>query len=183
MTKSNLHRLLIDAQECADLETYMLEFGGSLPAEYYPTGAVQLLTDLWNLSHNLTFRAIRRFSGLTQREFSAEYGIPTRTVEDWDTGKREPPRYVLELLLSDIITAQTERYAADPKPYYLPTSAYWDTAFADSDPVCVDRKEAERLYSDWYGEYGANYDGTTEFDDLWREADADEIAEYGTYDS
>lgn len=72
---------------------------------------------------------------------------------------------------------------SDPKTYYLPTAAYWDTAFADSDPVCVDRKEAERLYSDWYGEYGANYDDTTGFDDLWREADEDEIAEYGTYDS
>lgn len=109
MTKSDLHRLLIDAQECADLETYIIETGGSLPAEYYPTGAVQLLTDLWNLSRDLTFRAIRRFSGLTQREFSAEYGIPTRTVENWDTGKREPPPYVLELLFSDIITAQANQ--------------------------------------------------------------------------
>lgn len=113
MTKFDLHRLLIDAQECADLETYMLETGSSLPAAYYPTGAVQLLTDLWNLSRDFTFRAIRKFSDLTQREFSAEYGIPVRTVEDWDTGKREPPPYVLELILADILTAQTEQYAAD----------------------------------------------------------------------
>lgn len=183
MTKSDLHRLIIDAQDCADLETYMLEAGGSLPAAYYPTGAVQLLTDLWSLSHDLTFRAIRKLSGLTQRTFAEEYNIPVRTVEDWDTGKREPPQYVLELLLSDLLTAREEEYAAAAKTYYLPTSEYWDTAFGSSEPVCVDRKEADRLYRDWYNEYGANYDEKTAFDDLWREADDDEIAEYGTYDS
>lgn len=108
MTKSDLHRLLIDAQECADLETYMLETGGSLPAEYYSDDgnadrAVRILTDLWNLSRDLTFRTIRKYSGLTQRDFSSAYSIPVRTVENWDTGKREPPPYVLELLLCDII--------------------------------------------------------------------------------
>lgn len=69
------------------------------------------------------------------------------------------------------------------KTYYLPTSEYWDTAFFDSEPVCIDLKEAERLYSEWYEEYGANYEENTEFDDLWREADEEEIEEYGTYDS
>lgn len=111
MTKYILHALLLNAQECADPEIYMAEIGGSLPAEYYSDDgdadrAVRILTDLWNLSRDFTFRAIRKYSGLTQREFSDEYGIPVRSVENWDTGKREPPPYVLELLLCDIINGK-----------------------------------------------------------------------------
>ena len=183
MTKSEIHRLLLAAQECDDLDTYLAEIGGSLPAVYYPYGAVRLLGDLWLLSRDFTFRSIRKLSGLTQRAFAQTYGIPQRTVENWDEGQREPPVYLLELILSDILTAREEAYTAEQKTYYLPTADYWDTAFADSDPICVDRKEADRLYRDWYGEYGADYDDRTDFDDLWREADEDEIAEYGTYDS
>lgn len=70
---------------------------------------------------------------------------------------------------------------SDPKPYYLPTSAYWDSAFGSQFPVCIDHEEAERLLYEWHGLPGANDD--MEFDDLWREADEDEIAEYGTYES
>jgi hypothetical protein len=55
------------------------------------------------------------------------------------------------------------------KTYYLPTASYWDTAFFNSEPICIDLKEAERLYDEWYGEYGANSE--------------EEIEEYGTYDS
>ena len=69
------------------------------------------------------------------------------------------------------------------KTYYLPTAAYWDTAFFNSEPICIALKEAERLYDEWYSEYGANYGEETEFDDLWREASEEEIEEYGTYDS
>lgn len=70
---------------------------------------------------------------------------------------------------------------SDPKPYYLPTNDHWHFVFQNVEPICIDREEAERLFDEWYGEYGA--DIGDEFDDLWREADEDEIAEYGTYDS
>ena len=111
MTISILHALLFNARECADPENYIAKVGGSLSAEYYSDDsaterAVRLLTDLWNLSRDLTFRAIRKYSALTQREFSNTYSIPTRTIENWDAGKREPPPYVLELLLCDIINTK-----------------------------------------------------------------------------
>ena len=31
-------------------------------------------------------------------EFSKKYGIPVRTLEDWDAGKKNPPDYVMDLL-------------------------------------------------------------------------------------
>lgn len=41
---------------------------------------------------------IRKMLGVSRAEFSRRYHIPIRTLEDWDKGKFEPPRYVTELL-------------------------------------------------------------------------------------
>lgn len=43
-------------------------------------------------------RAIRRASGLTQAGFAEKYGVPRRTLQDWEAGKREAPGYVVSLL-------------------------------------------------------------------------------------
>lgn len=43
-------------------------------------------------------KALRSKSALTQAKFSKQYGIPLRTVENWESGVREPPEYVLRLL-------------------------------------------------------------------------------------
>ena len=48
--------------------------------------------------HEMRPEEIRKLSGLSQRAFSAKYGIPTRTIEDWETGKRNAPDYVLAML-------------------------------------------------------------------------------------
>ena len=41
---------------------------------------------------------IRSRTNLNRSAFSRKYHIPARTLEDWDTGKRTPPAYVMELL-------------------------------------------------------------------------------------
>ena len=41
---------------------------------------------------------IRKASGLTQAAFSEKYKIPKRSIENWESGKRECPEYVLDLL-------------------------------------------------------------------------------------
>jgi putative transcriptional regulator len=41
---------------------------------------------------------IRQILGISRAEFSRRYNIPVRTLEDWDSGKREPPAYVIALL-------------------------------------------------------------------------------------
>lgn len=45
-----------------------------------------------------TVRALRAKSGLTQQGFSDEYGIPKRTIGNWEAGINEPPEYVIALL-------------------------------------------------------------------------------------
>lgn len=36
--------------------------------------------------------------GLTQAALAQRFGIPLRTVEDWATGKRKPPSYVVAMM-------------------------------------------------------------------------------------
>lgn len=43
-------------------------------------------------------RAIRQSTGLSQAVFAARYEIPKRTIENWETGVRCPPPYVVRLL-------------------------------------------------------------------------------------
>lgn len=43
-------------------------------------------------------KAIRKASGLTQAAFAEKYGIPKRTIENWEGGQRDAPTYVLDLL-------------------------------------------------------------------------------------
>lgn len=69
----------------------------SLLSAPVPSGSdAQLLMQLHQARHS--FRCLRQISGLTQFEFSQRYGIPRRSVENWDAGFRSPPSYLLDLL-------------------------------------------------------------------------------------
>ena len=43
-------------------------------------------------------RELRERIGLTRREFSEHIGIPVRTLEDWEAGRRTPPEYIPRLI-------------------------------------------------------------------------------------
>ncbi|MDO4522985.1 MAG: helix-turn-helix domain-containing protein [Eubacteriales bacterium] len=43
-------------------------------------------------------KSLREETGLSRKEFSHTLGIPLRTIEDWEAGRRNPPEYVLRLL-------------------------------------------------------------------------------------
>lgn len=43
-------------------------------------------------------KELRKNFGDTQSDFSMRYGIPFRTIQNWETGKRKPPKYVEKLL-------------------------------------------------------------------------------------
>ena len=46
----------------------------------------------------MTIKDRRILLQVSRTEFSRQYHIPLRTLEDWESGKRNPPNYVLELL-------------------------------------------------------------------------------------
>lgn len=43
-------------------------------------------------------RDLRESIGLTRKEFSEHTGIPVRTLEDWEAGRRTPPEYIPRLI-------------------------------------------------------------------------------------
>lgn len=43
-------------------------------------------------------KAIRAKTGLSQAKFAAQFGVPKRTLEHWESGTRVPPDYVVKLL-------------------------------------------------------------------------------------
>ena len=46
----------------------------------------------------MELRELRTQLGDTQSEFAGRYGIPFRTVQDWEAGIRKPPEYLIKLL-------------------------------------------------------------------------------------
>lgn len=51
----------------------------------------------------MTIREIRKHTGLTQQQFADKYGIPKRTIENWEADPdkpehRECPPYLIKLL-------------------------------------------------------------------------------------
>ena len=43
-------------------------------------------------------RELRAQTGMNRRAFAQHLGIPLRTVEDWEAGRRTPPEYVPRLI-------------------------------------------------------------------------------------
>jgi len=73
----------------------------------------------------LNIREMRTQLGDTQSEFSTRYNIPFRTVQNWETGVRKPPEYIMNLLeqqiKKDLVNRKTivlPKY--DPKKINLP---------------------------------------------------------------
>ena len=73
----------------------------------------------------MNIREMRMLLGDTQSEFAARYNIPFRTIQNWETGVRTPPEYMVSLLegriRADLInrkTAVLPKY--DPQKQDLP---------------------------------------------------------------
>ncbi|WP_277287721.1 helix-turn-helix domain-containing protein [Veillonella montpellierensis] len=48
----------------------------------------------------------RQQAGLTQKTMHEMLGIPKRTIEDWDMGRRYPPEWVERLLIEKLKSIQ-----------------------------------------------------------------------------
>ena len=43
-------------------------------------------------------KRLRKGAGMTQKMFSDFFGIPVRTLQDWENERRTPPDYLVRLL-------------------------------------------------------------------------------------
>ena len=46
----------------------------------------------------ITIKELRASTGLSQAKFAKLLEIPTRTIEDWESGRHRPPEYVIKLI-------------------------------------------------------------------------------------
>lgn len=46
----------------------------------------------------MTIKDLRTASGMTQKAFAEYFGIPKRTIENWEGGKRDAADYLLTLI-------------------------------------------------------------------------------------
>lgn len=46
----------------------------------------------------LTVKTLREASGMTQKAFAEYFGVPYRTVQDWNAGISKCPAYLLDLM-------------------------------------------------------------------------------------
>lgn len=51
----------------------------------------------------MTIKQIRTAVGFTQKQFAEYFGIPKRSIENWEGGQRQCPPYLLELIKYKLI--------------------------------------------------------------------------------
>lgn len=106
--------------------------------------AIDLYTQwVYNIGEviEVNIREMRLLLGDTQSEFAARYNIPFRTIQNWETGVRIPPEYIVSLLgdriQADLVnrkTAVLPKY--DPRKQNLPRRKEFIGATAWLRAVC-----------------------------------------------
>lgn len=61
------------------------------------------------MTYSERFKAARKAAGYTQRSCAEKYGIPVRTIENWESGKNTPPDYVQRLMLAEMARRAAEK--------------------------------------------------------------------------
>lgn len=84
-------KLYSKALEDTTLKYFIAECGcQDWMQDYTPDEVVELLSRIYRLANN----PLKDTRQVSRAEFSRQYGIPNRTLQDWDYGNRNPPEYV-----------------------------------------------------------------------------------------
>ncbi|HEL2413265.1 TPA: hypothetical protein TZW92_001830 [Streptococcus suis] len=88
-------RLYSEALECETLELFISERGWQGWMEGFESDQiVEVLSKIYSLANS----DLSSSRAMSRAEFSRQYYIPIRTLEDWDSSKRTAPIYVKLLL-------------------------------------------------------------------------------------
>ena len=105
MTHKQYHDLIRSAMEAPTEEIFIAEPGfPDWLYEIYGEDCATLLSDLRNVYEvaNMTLPEMRKATGLTQEKFAQRFGIPKRSIENWEGEQSTPPQYV-RLLIADAL--------------------------------------------------------------------------------
>lgn len=77
---------------------------------------------------------IRNYAGMSRAEFSRKYQIPVRTLEEWDADRRDPSKWVMDLLARVVIEDKFKN-TARLKEYVVAVVSQtdtWETTYTNS---------------------------------------------------
>lgn len=95
-----------EASQCESLDMYIMERGWQeWMNEYTPedtvtvdtSSIVDILTAIYNIAKT-DIRGIREMTGKSMKKFATFYGIPERTLQDWEYGNSRMPEYTKRLI-------------------------------------------------------------------------------------
>lgn len=105
LTDEQFYTLVRGTEEYTDRDSYVSEFclssmwGIMDDSVDIPAERIELVAGVWDICR-LSIKDIRAAAGLTQLAFSRRFLIPTRTIEEWEAGRRQCSLY-LRLLLAE----------------------------------------------------------------------------------
>lgn len=105
----------------------------------------------------MDIKELRKSTGLSQVKFAKKYGIPRRTVENWESGASTPPEYERALLARVIADEQVNHSA-------FVFSEYRDSAGIGSEKLFADLDDAIQ-YAKFEWEHMTDADRRSYIDD------------------
>lgn len=89
------NQLYVEAFEESDLECYIAERGRQ---EWMESYEAREIADTLTTIHKLANSTLAESRDVSRAEFSRRFGIPLRTLEDWDKNQHLPRDYVIKFV-------------------------------------------------------------------------------------
>lgn len=84
----------------------------------------------------MTIKEAREFAELTQQQVEEEFGVPVRSLQNWEAGIRQPPEYVETYLIQALCQLkQTARIKMTINEVVIETLQEGEYEIAHSAPV------------------------------------------------
>lgn len=90
----------------------------------------------------LTLKQVREIKGLSQQNVADILDMPKRTIEDWETGRRIAPEYVIKLITNKLLGIPSNQIEYELSYAVLEHSSIESIVFVGSKKACL-RKEEE----------------------------------------
>ena len=121
MMTFSLHTLIHLAKEYDAPIDFYCDCGIDLPTRYitvvpYPTKSdywtktYRVMDTIWYYAQNPGFCSLLNLFGSSAKEFAEFYRIPLETVEKWENEEDVAPEYLLELIFSDMLLDESEKF-------------------------------------------------------------------------
>ena len=93
----------------------------------------------------MNIQEIRELLGINKTAFAKRYGIPYRTVQDWELGLRNPPEWLLPIM--ERIVKEDVALENRPKQNHAMAEALYHEYAYDMDGIALEEAEHEEAIS------------------------------------